>query len=275
MRRKPLDLILTVFSITFAAFYLFPIFWILVSSLKSDGEIFQYPPTFFPLHASFASYYSGLEGYSLLRAFTNSLTISLPSCLLSVVLGDLAAFGLARYHPRGEQAFLLVFLVTQMLPVSLVLTPLFILFKDTGLLNTFGAPILATATISVPFIVLTLRPYFQQLPMELEEAAFLDGLGRWRTFVRIFLPISAPGIVVAITFSFLFAWNDLIFSLTFLSKQETRPLTAGIYNFITQYGISWNKVMAFGSVIVLPVILLFTLLQKQIVAGLTSGALKE
>ena len=275
MRRKPLELTLSVLSIALAVVYLFPIFWILVSSVKSDGEIFQYPPTFFPTHWNFASYYASLEGYSLFKAFSNSLMISIPSCLLSVVLGVLAAYGLGRYHPRGEQAFLLVFLVTQMLPVSLVLTPLFILFKDMGLLNTFGSPIIATATISVPFIVLTLRPYFQQLPAELEEAAFLDGLGRWRTFVRIFLPLSAPGIVVAITFSFLFAWNDLIFSLTFLSKQENRPLTAGIYNFITQYGVYWNKVMAFGSVIVLPVIVMFTLLQKQIVSGLTSGALKE
>jgi multiple sugar transport system permease protein len=275
MNRKPINLILSVFSIALAAVYLFPIFWILVSSLKSDGEIFRYPPTFVPQHWEFSSYYAGLEGYSLVKAFTNSLIISLPSCLLSVVLGVLAGFGLARYKPRGEKAFLLVFLVTQMLPVSLVLTPMFLLFKDTGLLNTFAAPILADATISVPFIVLTLRPYFQQLPRELEEAAFLDGLGRWRTFVRIFLPISAPGIVVAVTFSFLFAWNDLIFSLTFLSKQENRPLTAGIFNFITQYGIYWNKVMAFGSIVVLPVILLFTLLQKQIVAGLTSGAVKE
>ena len=144
-----------------------------------------------------------------------------------------------------------------------------------GTRATFAAPILATSTISIPFVVLILRPYFQALPLELEEAAFLDGLGRWQTFLRIFLPISTPGIVVAITFSFLFAWNDLIFALTFLSKQESRPLTAGIYNFITQYGIYWNKVMAFGSIIVTPVIVLFIFLQKQIVAGLTTGAIKE
>ena len=275
MNRKLVPILFSAFSIALAVVYLFPIFWILVSSLKGDGEMFRYPPTFLPQHWEFTSYYAGLEGYSIPKAFANSLIISLPSCLLSVVLGVLAAFGLARYKPRGEKAFLLLFLVTQMLPVSLLLTPMFIFFKDTGLLNTFGAPIIADATISVPFIVLTLRPYFQQLPIELEEAAFLDGLGRWRTFVKIFLPISAPGIVVAVTFSFLFAWNDLIFSLTFLSKQENRPLTAGIFNFITQYGIYWNKVMAFGSIVVLPVIVLFTLLQKQIVAGLTSGALKE
>jgi len=275
MPKKGLNLAMTVASVLMAGVYLFPVFWILVSSFKSDAEIFQYPPTLFPAHWTIDSYYSGLEGYSIARAFVNSLTISLPSCLLSVVLGVLAAFGLARYRPRGEKALLLVFLVTQMLPVSLVLTPLFILFKEMHLLNTFAAPILSTATISVPFIVLTLRPYFQQMPQELEEAAFLDGLGRWRTFLRIFLPISAPGIVVAVTFSFLFAWNDLIFSLTFLSKQENRPLTAGIFNFITQYGIYWNKVMAFGSIVVLPVLVLFTLFQRRIVAGLTSGALKE
>lgn len=275
MSRKSMTRAASVLSIIFAGIYLFPVLWIVISSFKSDAEMFRYPPTFLPQRMTFSSYYEGLEGYSITKAFTNSLTISVPSCLLSVVLGVLAAYGMARYRPKGERAFLLVFLVTQMLPVSLILTPLFIMFKNTGLLNTYAAPIFSTATISIPFIVLTLRPFFQQLPRELEEAACIDGLGRWETFIRIFLPISVPGIVVAATFGFLFAWNDLIFSLTFLSKQSARPLSAGIYNFITQYGIYWNKIMAFGSIIVMPVIVIFIFLQKQIVAGLTAGALKD
>jgi multiple sugar transport system permease protein len=275
-RRRLARALWTTLAILVACFYLFPVFWILVSSFKGDAEIFQYPPTILPAHWNFESYYAGLGEYSIVRGFMNSLTISVPSCLLSVALGVPAAFGLARYRPRGDKAFLLMFLVAQMLPISVVLTPLFILFRRLGMLNTFVAPIVSTATtLSVPFITLTLRPYFRQLPTELEQAAFLDGLGRWSTFLRIFVPISAPGIVLAITFSFIFAWNDLIFALTFLGNQRNRPLTAGIYNFITQYGISWNKVMAFGTIIILPVIVLFVVLQRQIVSGLTAGALKE
>jgi len=255
---------------------LFPIYWILVSSFKTDAEIFATPPTLFPHQPSLAGYLSSSEnGYSVGRAFVNSCLISLPSCLIALVLGVPAGYSLARYRPKGEHAFLMVFLVTQMLPVSLILTPLFILYKSIGLLNTFLAPILSSVTISVPFIVLMLRPYFLQMPHELEEAALIDGCGQFRAFLQIYLPIAAPGLVVAATFSFLFAWNDMIFSLTFISRQENRPLTAGIVNFLTQYGIKWNNIMAFGSIVVLPVIVLFTALQRQIVAGLTSGAIKE
>ena len=265
-----------VLALAIAFVMLFPIYWIVVSSFKSNAEIFRYPPTLFPEKPELSAYLASSDnGYSVARAFVNSCLIAIPSCLISLFLGVTAGYGLARYRPKGERAFLMVFLVTQMLPVSLILTPLFIIYKNIGILNTFLAPILSTVTISIPFLVLTLRPYFMQMPHELEEAAAIDGCGRIKTFVRIFLPISVPGLVVAATFSFLFAWNDLIFSLTFISRQENRPLTAGIVNFLTQYGVLWNRIMAFGSIVVLPVIVLFTLLQRQIVAGLTSGALKE
>lgn len=270
------DWIASTIALIIAIVMLFPVFWIFVSSLKTDAEIFRSPPTILPMQPTINAYLASSEsGYSVARAFLNSCLISIPSCLLALGLGVPAGYGLARYRPKGERSFLMVFLVTQMLPVSLILTPLFIIYKNIGILNTFLAPILSTVTISVPFIVLTLRPYFLQMPHELEEAASIDGCGRLKTFLSIYLPIATPGLVVAATFSFLFAWNDMIFSLTFISRQENRPLTAGIVNFLTQYGIKWNNIMAFGSIVVLPVIVLFTLLQRQIVAGLTSGALKE
>jgi ABC transporter, permease protein len=161
------------------------------------------------------------------------------------------------------------------MPATLLLTPMFILFKFIGINNTFLAPIIANCTIAIPFSVMMLRPYFLSLPKDIEEAAIIDGCNTWTAFLKIMLPLSFPGIIMSSIFSFLFAWGDLIFSLTFLSDGTMRPITVGIYNFVGKYGIQWNKIMAFGVVVMIPVILIFVFLQKYIIGGLTQGAVKE
>lgn len=201
--------------------------------------------------------------------------IALSSMAISMVLATPAAYGLARFELKGKKVFILSFLITQMLPVTLLLTPLFLIFKKVNLLNMAIAPILANSTVAIPFVVITLRPYFKSLPKSMEEAATIEGCNSFTIFTRIMLPLAQSGIVTTMVFSFLFAWNDLIYSLTFLSRQQARPLTAGIYNFITKYGVQWSYIMAFSTLIVLPVILIFIFLQQYIVAGLTAGAVKE
>lgn len=269
-------LILNVGAILLAAVFLFPIYWIVINSLKTDAEIFQFPPSFFPRNITFDSYISQLAGdYSIFRGLKNSFVIALSSMAISMVLATPAAYGLARFELKGKKVFILSFLITQMLPVTLLLTPLFLIFKKVNLLNMAIAPILANSTVAIPFVVITLRPYFKSLPKSMEEAATIEGCNSFTIFTRIMLPLAQSGIVTTMVFSFLFAWNDLIYSLTFLSRQQARPLTAGIYNFITKYGVQWSYIMAFSTLIVLPVILIFIFLQQYIVAGLTAGAVKE
>ncbi len=256
--------------------FLFPLYWIIVSSLKTDAEIFQFPPTFFPHKLTLSSYLDQIAGdYSIFRGLGNSLVISVSGCLLSLLLAIPAAYGLARFRIKGRKIFILSFLITQMLPATLLLTPLFLTFQNMKILNTYLAPVLANATTAIPFVVIILRTYFQSLPYELEDAARIDGCSSFRIFYRIMLPIAQTGVITAAVFSFLFSWNDLIYAMTFISSQKARPLTAGIYNFISKYGIQWNYIMAFSTLIVLPVILIFIFLQKYIVAGLTAGAVKE
>lgn len=276
MDNRKKALFLNAAGILITAVFLFPLYWIIVSSLKTDAEIFQYPPTFFPHKLTLSSYLDQIAGdYSIFRGLKNSVLISVSGCLLSITLAVPAAYGLARFRIKGRKIFILSFLITQMLPVTLLLTPLFLIFQDLNLLNTYMAPVLANATTAIPFVVIILRTYFQGLPRELEDAACIDGCSNFKTFYRIMLPISQTGLITASVFSFLFSWNDLVYSLTFLSSQKARPLTAGIYNFISKYGIQWNYIMAFSTLIVLPVILIFIFLQKYIVAGLTAGAVKE
>lgn len=268
--------ILNILAIIIASLFLFPIYWIIISSLKTDSEIFMTPPTFFPKVLTLTAYIEQLSGdYSIFNGLKNSLVISFASFFIAMIFSTPAAYGLGRFEMKGKKFFILSFLITQMLPVTLLLTPLFLIFKKFHLLNLTLAPILANCTVSIPFVVITLRPYFKSLPKTIEEAATIDGCSSFRTFVSIMLPIAQSGLITSGVFSFLFAWNDLVYSLTFLNSQNDRPLTAGIFNFISKYGIQWNRIMAFSTLIVIPVLLIFIFLQKYIVSGLTAGAVKE
>ena len=182
---------------------------------------------------------------------------------------------LGRYGCPGSKGFLLTFLVTQMLPASLMLTPMYLIFNKLHLLGTYLGPALAISSGSVPFIVVTLRPYFKSVPTALDDAARIDGCGVLRSFFKIMIPAIKTGIITVVVISFLNGWNDLAYSMTFNVKPEMRPLTANIYKFQSKWGTKWNCIMAYGTILVLPVILLFVFLQKYIVGGLTAGAVKE
>lgn len=255
--------------------FLFPIYWVVVSSLKMDQEIFRKPPTLIPHIPTLSAYIQQFTGSSsVFRPFLNSVIVAVGSMIICLGLSVPAAYGLARYKVKGSKFFMLVFLVTQMLPASLVLTPLYLIYSKLGLLNNYLAPILSTATVSVPFVILMLRPIFLNCPIELEEAARIDGCNRLSAFIRIIVPISKPGIVTAFSFGFIMAWNDLAYSMTFNTKEAMRPMTAGIYQFLTLYGTRWNMIMAYGVLLILPIVILFMSLQKHIVSGLVSGAVK-
>ena len=277
IKKNKMEYIYNFIAIIIAIVFLFPLYWIIISSLKTDAEIFSLNPSIIPKEIIFNAYTEQFVGgeYNILRAFLNSLTVSIPTMLISVTISVPAAYGLARFNVIGRKYLIQSFLITQLMPATLLLTPMFILFKFIGINNTFLAPIIANCTIAIPFSVMMLRPYFLSLPKDIEEAAIIDGCNTWTAFLKIMLPLSFPGIIMSSIFSFLFAWGDLIFSLTFLSDGTMRPITVGIYNFVGKYGIQWNKIMAFGVVVMLPVILIFVFLQKYIIGGLTQGAVKE
>jgi len=193
MKKKKilLNIIELIIAAIIAAIFLFPVYWIIVSSLKSDAEIFMTPPTFFPKNLTFSAYTDQLAGdYSIFNGLKNSLVISLSSFAISMLLSTPAAYGLGRFEMKGKKAFILSFLITQMLPVTLLLTPLFLIFKKFHILNLTIAPILANCTVAIDFVVITLRPYFKSLPKSLEEAATIDGCSSFRTFTSIMLPIA-------------------------------------------------------------------------------------
>ena len=237
------NIILSVLSILLLCVLLFPLFWILMTSLKTEQEIFRIPPTIIPEKLNLASYAAQVEtgDFNMFQSFANSFIISIGATIISVVLAVPASYGIAKYRFRGRKVMLLGFLVTQMLPVAVLLTPMFILFRGMNLYNTAGSAILADATIGIPFSILILKNYFASIPKDLEEAAYIDGCNRFSAFIRVLIPIAKPGVMVCAIFSFLYAWGDLAYGMTFIIDQQKRPITAGIFNFMGQYGTKWTN----------------------------------
>lgn len=274
--KKKTNVLMCVISIVVLCILLFPVFWTLITSLKTEQEIFQNPPTFYPHVINTKSYAAQVEtgDFNMFRSFLNSFIISLGAMAIAVLLAVPASYAIARYKFKGRNGMLLCFLVTQMLPVSVLLTPMFIMFRNMHLYNTWGASILSDATIGIPFSILILKNYFASIPKDLEEAAWVDGCNKFITFIRILVPIAKPGIIVCAIFSFLYAWGDLAYGMTFILDQQKRPITAGIFNFMGQYGTRWSYLTAFAIVTIIPVSLIFIFMQKYIIAGMTSGAVK-
>jgi multiple sugar transport system permease protein len=270
-RRAPL---LTLIAVTGVALYLFPIYWMFVSGLKNSAEIFANPPTLFPRAPSLDAFAHVFAREDVLRYLRNSLAIAVPVTLLTVAMGACGGYALSRLRSRLVDAALFAVLMLQVFPDALLATPMFIIFKALGLLNTLAAVILATTSKTLAFALVILRPMFRQVPIELEEASLVDGCNRFQTFCRIVLPIMHIPLIVVGALSFVQAYGQFVYALTLLSRQELQPATVGIYSFVGAEYADWNRVMAFSSVFVLPILVLFLVLQRRIVAGLTAGALK-
>ena len=269
------DIILSIIAVIIGIVFLFPVYWLVQISLKSDLETFGKVLTYFPKDITFEPWLINLQDVVFLRSLRNSFINAFLTMGITLLFGVPAAYGMGRYKVRGMNMFLLAFLVSQMLPASLTLTPMYLIFNRLGLIgNHFTAPIAISAG-SIPFAVITLRPYFKSIPVSLDEAARLDGCNPLRAFVSVMVPAVKTGIITIIVISFLNGWNDLVYSLTFNVNPDLRPLTANIYKFQSAYGTKWNCIMAYGTILVIPVVILFIFLQKYIVGGLTAGAVKE
>lgn len=254
---------------------LFPIVWIMLNSFKPGSEIFAQPITLLPKNFTVVAYTKYLVSNNVFKGYLNSFIVATGALVIGLVLGVTSAYGLARYRMRGSRLIMLLFLITQMLPSSLMLTPMYLTYSKLGILNSYIAPIISVATISIPFVVVTTRPFFISLPKDLDDAARVDGCNAFTSFIKIMLPIAKPGIITAGALSFIFGWNDLVYNMTFNTKPELRPLTSIMYNLMPKEGVKWNGVMALATVSILPIIFLFLILQDFIVGGLAAGAVKE
>lgn len=260
----------------FVLAYLFPVYWMVATSLKTGAAIFASPPQIVPSPAVFTAYsVAVINNPATLRAIVNSMILSVGTMALTLLLSAPAAYALARLRLRGGALITLLLIITQLLPTIVIATPLFVLFSRIGLLNSYPALILANTTFTLPFAVIVLRPFFLTIPAELEAAAKIDGCTQWGSFWRVALPLVQPGLVTVAAFAFLMAWGEFLFALSLNTNENVQPVTVALNKFIGQYGTQWEKLMAVATTIAIPIIAIFASLQRYIVSGLVSGSVKE
>ncbi|GAA3590814.1 carbohydrate ABC transporter permease [Nonomuraea rosea] len=266
VRRLPM----TVLGVVFLAVMIFPVYWMLNSSLQAGSGAASID--LLPFDLTFAGYGQALEEQG--QNFVTSLIVALGTVVLTLIIATPAAYGLSRFRTRGGAVFLLVLLITQMIPVMVIANALYPLFNSLFLINSVLGLILANTAAGIPFAVLLIRAFMGAIPRALVEAALVDGAGNLRAFVSIVVPISKNAIVTAALFTFLSAWSDFLFALTLTSTPEVRPITLGIYDYISANSQDWSAVMATAVLASVPAALLLIFAQRYIAAGAVSGAVK-
>jgi ABC-type glycerol-3-phosphate transport system permease component len=253
--------------------FLFPLVWVIGLSLKTRLQVFASPPLFvwWPTFENYAAVFSRAD---FLAAFVNSLIVSTGAVSLSLVVGVPAAYALARFPFAGRNFLFFALLAMRMLPPIAVLVPMYVLFSAFGLTTTRTSVILAYTTFSLPLVVWIMRGFFEDLPRELEESAWVDGATRLRAFIHVVLPLIRPGLVAAGILCLQLAWNDFLFAAV-LTSNATRTLPVLMAAFSGgDTGVDWGGMTASGVLVILPVIFFSFLAQRHLVAGLSSGAVK-
>ena len=266
--------LLTGVGAVIAGFYLFPVYWMYASALKVSDELNANPPTLIPHAPTLAAFRWIFERENIGQFMANSLVLSGSVTALTLILATGAAYSLARKKSVWMDVVLIGVMLSQVLPPPLLVTPMFVIFRQLGLINTQLAVILATTTKTLPFAIVMLRTTFAQVPVDLEDAARVDGSSRTMAFMRITLPLARIGYIVVGALVFLLAYGEFVYPVSLLNKKALQPATVGLYGFVGADYSDWGNAMAFASVFVTPVIVVFMLLQRRIVSGLTAGALK-
>jgi multiple sugar transport system permease protein len=249
---------------------LFPFFWILSSSFKRQVDIIASPPRIFSFTPVIANYVRVFAEQNFPKYFLNSTVIGVASVAASLLLGLPAAYTIARFRQRRLSMFILV---ARLLPGISFLMPWYILFSRLGLMDTYVALVLSHMLIVLPVVVWVMSSYFASIPVEIDESAMVDGATHQRTLLSLILPLAGPGIATATTLSFIFSWNNFMFSQV-LSMEKTRTLPIAVYNFVSYAEVDWGAVMAAAVAIMTPAIILTMIFQKYVVQGLTLGAVK-
>lgn len=257
-------------------FAFFPIFWMISTSFKPNYEAFNIPPSWIPVSPTLESYIKQItDRGGFLVFFKNGLIVSLSVTIVTIILAILSGYSFSRFRFSGQRAIFLLILSTQMFPYVAIVISLYVMFKNLGLLNTYFGLILSLTTFSLPFSIWMIKGFCDTIPKEMEEAASIDGSGRMSTLLRIVIPVISPGIVAVALFSFLVAWNNLLFSLTLSLRNSMLTIPPGfLLTYVGEFQYLWSDMCAGATLVTLPVIIIFIFFQKYLIAGLTAGSVK-
>jgi multiple sugar transport system permease protein len=282
-RRKPIDgwrWAGRIFLFFLLIFTVFPLAWMLLTSIKTQFAAMQYPPQWWPREPTLQNYTKLLDpsdsiGREFLLYFRNSFVVAMATTILGVAVAVPAAYAFSRFRFPGRTFLFFAVLVRNMFPAVVFLMPLFLLMRWLGLVGTHYSLILTYLTFGLPLSIWLLKGFFDNIPIQLEQAARIDGATRFQAFLYIVMPLSVPGIIATSIFSFIGAWNEYVYAATFLNSQDRLTLPVGIQRFFSEYATDWPGLMAATFLMSVPVVVLFLVLQRFFVRALTEGAVKS
>jgi multiple sugar transport system permease protein len=258
----------------FLIFTLFPIYWLINSSLKPSTELFTFPPRYWPQGPALVNYADALMKTRLGTLYLNSVLVSTLTCLALMVLIIFSGYAMARFRFRGRSLIIGLFLLAQVLPAVVLLIPLLVMFKQVHLINTPWALVITYTVTTLPFSVLTMRGFFMTIPKEMDEAAMVDGCSRNGALFRVVLPAALPGLVATSIYGFINAWNELIFAVILISSPNLQTLPVGLSSMIDENRTEYGMLMAIGVLSLVPSLALFAWIQRYLTTGLSAGAVK-
>jgi multiple sugar transport system permease protein len=261
-------------TILILLFLLFPFFVMLSTMMKSGKDVYTSPPMWIPTHVEWQNFVKVWTQYDLGGYFLASLIIAFGATALNTFLCVPAAYAVARLEFVGRKVALYLLLMIEMFSPVIVVISLFKVVSRIGLLDTFGSLIIMDALFTVAFNTWMMNGYFKTIPKEIEEAALIDGCSRPQTITRIMLPIALPGLVTVMIYAFIFSWNEFLFAMSFISSKDKMPLTIALYNFVGRWTTQWQYLTMAAFLAIIPVLVLFYLIEKRLVAGLAGGAVK-
>ncbi|MBN8639288.1 MAG: carbohydrate ABC transporter permease, partial [Anaerolineae bacterium] len=255
-------------------FVLFPFYWIFVTSFKTDLQIQRFTSIYMPDPWTFEQYRSLLSDTPFLTWFRNTLIVAVSSTALSIVIAALAAYALARLRFLGAGLLTTLLLITYLLPASLLFIPLYRILTDLGAINNYSSLILTYPTFLMPFATWVMMGYFRSIPVELEEAALIDGTTRFGAFRRVTLPLAAPALLSVTLFAFTNAWNEFLYAFVFITSDSLKTLPVGLQLLVFGDIYPWGQLMAASLMMAIPVVIVYIYAQRYLVGGLTAGSVK-
>jgi len=252
----------------------FPIYWMIATSFKSGRDILSLTPQWFPIHPTLANYEDAWHKPFFLNAVLNSVQVVGTTVLITLALAFLAAVAIARYNFGGRKAFIVLVIGVQMVPLNALIIPIYLLLDGAGQTDRLPGVVVTYLAFVLPFVIWTLRGFIANVPIDLEEQAMIDGCSRGGAFLRILLPLVAPGLVATAIYAFIQAWNEYIVAYVLLPTNENQTLTVWLAGFTTNHGPQWGPLMAAATLTSLPVVAFFIVIQKRVVANLSAGAVK-
>ncbi|MDC3418538.1 carbohydrate ABC transporter permease [Aquibacillus salsiterrae] len=274
-KKTILNTITYILLITFSIYSLFPIVWAFLTAIKPKDEVMSSTPKLFTSSPTLENFRSVIFETQFPTYFLNSVIVSFGSVLLSIAIGVLAAYTLSRLNKApGVKMLGLGMLFAQMVPVVLLMIPLYRIMMNMSLLDSYLGLIISYTVFAVPIITWMLKGFFDTIPIEIEESAMLDGCNKFILIVRIMIPLSVPAIVSAGIYALVHAWSEFVLTFTFVSDDTMRTLSTGVFNFMGLWIVDWGRLMAAAVLIVVPIAIVFTFIQKYLVSGLTAGSTK-